>query len=305
MSHFDAVGFGALNVDRLYRVSKIAGEDEESFITNHTVACGGSAANTICGLARLGLKTGFIGRVADDPEGQLLMDDFTNEGVDTEGTTIVKGEQSGTVIGFVDNQGQRALYVYPGVNDGIEFEEININYVENTRILHLTSFVGEKSFRSQQELVDQLPDKVCVTIDPGMIYAQKGLPALKPLIERALVVLPNEVEVQLLTGKRYEAGAEKLIGLGARIVGVKLGERGCFVTDGDVRVHIPPYQVEVNDTTGAGDAWNTGFLFGLLTKKSLQQCGRLGNFAASRCILEAGARNGLPHLSDLPEPPAT
>jgi ribokinase len=133
-----------------------------------------------------------------------------------------------------------------------------------------------------------------------MIYARKGLSALKPIIQRALAVLPNEGELQLLTGKKCEAGARKLIGLGAKTVGVKLGERGCFITDGRARFCIAPYQVKVCDTTGAGDAWNTGFLFGLLTGKSLRHCGRLGNFAASRCIANAGARNGMPRLSDLP-----
>jgi ribokinase len=302
---FDVIGFGALNVDRLYRVNRIAATDEESFITSHTETCGGSAANTIFGLARLELKAGFIGRVADDREGQLLIDDFRSGGVDIEGVTIAVEGKSGTVIGFVDTRGERALYVYPGVNDEIGPEEVNSDYAEKAKLLHLSSFVGEQSFRSQRELVQQLPARVSVTLDPGMIYAQKGLAALKPIIQRSHAVLPNEAELQLLTGQGFEAGAERLIGLGARIVGVKLGLRGCYVTDGRARFHIPPYQAKAHDTTGAGDAWNTGFLFGLLTGKSLDHCGKLGNLVASKCIAYSGARREMPRRSDLAQLSAT
>ena len=76
MTKFDVIGFGALNVDTLLKVDKIAGAEEESFIRDYTEACGGSAANTIVGLARLGCKVGFIGKVADDHEGNLQIDCF-------------------------------------------------------------------------------------------------------------------------------------------------------------------------------------------------------------------------------------
>ena len=69
----DVVGFGALNIDKLYQVNRIAHEDEEAYITGFSESCGGSAANTIIGLARLGVKTGFIGKVATDREGTLLL----------------------------------------------------------------------------------------------------------------------------------------------------------------------------------------------------------------------------------------
>ncbi|MCW4055905.1 MAG: PfkB family carbohydrate kinase, partial [Candidatus Bathyarchaeota archaeon] len=95
MSDFDAVGFGALNVDRLYMVDKIAEAEDESFVTEYKESCGGSAANTMVGLARLGLKVGFAGKVADDYEGRLLLDDFRKENVDTHGIVAVKNGPSG------------------------------------------------------------------------------------------------------------------------------------------------------------------------------------------------------------------
>ena len=85
---FDVICFGALNTDRLYRVNRIAREDEESYITDFKEAPGGSAANTAVGLARLGLKVGYIGKVSDDREGKLLMKDFEKEGVNTDGIVV-------------------------------------------------------------------------------------------------------------------------------------------------------------------------------------------------------------------------
>ncbi|HUU86838.1 MAG TPA: PfkB family carbohydrate kinase, partial [Candidatus Glassbacteria bacterium] len=82
---FDVVGFGALNVDKLYKVNKLAKAEEESFIETYTEACGGSAANTIIGLARLGFKTGFVGKIGCDRESKLILLDFCSEGVDTKG----------------------------------------------------------------------------------------------------------------------------------------------------------------------------------------------------------------------------
>ncbi|MEN6574283.1 PfkB family carbohydrate kinase, partial [Methanobacterium aggregans] len=83
--NLDVVGFGALNLDKLYRVNKIAGRDEEAYITGLTESCGGSAANTIVGLSRLGLKAGFIGKVAGDREGEILLQNLQNEDVNTDG----------------------------------------------------------------------------------------------------------------------------------------------------------------------------------------------------------------------------
>jgi len=300
MTRFDAVGFGALNVDKLFKVNKIAWAEEESFIIDCEEACGGSAANTIAGLTRLGCKVGFLGKVAEDREGKMLVEDFRREGVDTNGIIHAKHGRSGTVMGFVDEKGERALYVDPGVNDAIEFSEINKEYAFQTRFLHLTSFVGKKSFETQKKLIEELPKNVKLSLDPGELYARRGLFALEPMIKRTFVLMPNLNELELLTKTAdYRESAEVLIGKGVEMVAVKLGSKGCYVTDGRKSHFIEAFKVKVVDTTGAGDAFGAGFLYGLISSKSLYECGRLGNFVASRCIMKMGARTGLPHLEDL------
>jgi ribokinase len=300
MTRFDVIGFGALNVDTLLKVDKLAGAEEESFIQDCTEACGGSAANTMVGLARLGCKVGFVGKVADDHEGKLQIDCFKTEGVDTDGIIRAKKGKSGVCLGFVDKKGARALYINSGVNDTIEFRELKPAYVSQTQFLHLSSFVGEKSFRTQKKLMSFLPDSVKISFDPGSLYAQKGFAAIEPIIQNSTVMMPNAMELELLTGQtEIPKGAAMLIDMGVEIVAVKLGSKGCYVTNGEEKKTIQPFKVPVVDTTGAGDAFNAGFLCGLLHDKTLAECGRLGNYVASRCVMKMGARDGLPCEKDL------
>ncbi|MCD6089278.1 carbohydrate kinase family protein [Candidatus Bathyarchaeota archaeon] len=295
----DVICFGALNVDKLYKVDRIASADEESEILDFKEAPGGSAANTAVGLARLGVKTGFIGKVARDREGEMLIRSFIEEGVNTDGIVVAPHGRSGVVIGFVDKAGERALYVDPGVNDSLSLQEIDLDYASQADLLHLSSFVSEASFKVQKEVVRALPD-IPVTIDPGMIYARKGLSELKPMIKKCLVFFPNEHEIRILTGKNYIEGSQILLKEGVKIVAVKLGSRGCYVTDGKEQHMIEPFKVKVVDSTGAGDAFCAGFIYGLIKNMTLRECGILGNFVASRTLMKMGARNGLPRRDDLP-----
>jgi len=90
-----------------------------------------------------------------------------------------------------------------------------------------------------------------------------------------------------------------MVGKGVKMVAVKLGGDGCYVTDGRERHLIEAFKVKVVDTTGAGDAFCAGFLYGLVNDKRLYECGKLGNFVASRCVMKMGARAGLPFAKDL------
>lgn len=287
-------------MDKLFKVSKFAKAEEEIFVEDYAEACGGSAANTVVGIARLGCKSGYIGKVGYDREGEMLIKDFCDEGVNTDGVIRAEEGESGSVLGFVDKKGARALYINPGVNDTIKLDEVNPRYASQAQFLHLTSFVGEQSFQTQKKLLDIIADNVKVSFDPGALYARKSFLNLEPIIRRAYILMPNAIELELLTGEiDYRKGADVIIGKGVKIVAVKLGGEGCYVTDGQERHLISPFKVEVVDTTGAGDAFCAGFLYGLVNNRSLFECSRLGNFVASRCIMKMGARTGLPFSKDL------
>ena len=289
----DVVGIGALNYDRLFKVSKIACSDEEEFIKSFSEECGGSAANTIVGLARLGLKTGFIGNVGNDYEGKKILECFIKEGVDVSKIKTKKGK-SGVVFGFVDESGERALYVYPGVNDYLSIDDEEIEYINKAKIVHMSSFVGENSYKEQKKLVNKIKAKI--SFAPGMLYAKKGIEEIKAIIEKSFVVFLNRKEVEVLTGLDYIKGSKLLLETGAKIVVVTLGREGCII-NGDIRVK--GFETKVVDTTGAGDAFATGFLYGLIKGYSLKKCGLIGNKIASLCIAKVGARKGLPREEDI------
>jgi len=114
----DVIGFGALNLDKVYRVNRIPGIEDEVFVKDVEVHPGGSAANTIVGLSRLGMKTGYIGKVGKDEDGKFLLEDLKREGVDTH-NVIVEDGRTGNALILVDDNGNRAIIVDPGVNDTI------------------------------------------------------------------------------------------------------------------------------------------------------------------------------------------
>lgn len=301
MKKLDVIGFGALNVDKLYNVNKITHEDEEAFITDFSQFCGGSAANTIIGLSRLGMKTGFIGKISRDPEGNLLLKNLKKENVNTDGIIIEEKGRSGNVLGFVDKKGQRALYVDPGVNDSIDISEVKLEYIESSKVLHLTSFVGN-SVKAQEGVLDRIGDDITVSLDPGRIYAERGTDFLKNILNRTDIMLINEEELKYLTGNKYktfEERAKVLEEYNIDTVVVKIGEKGSYIKDHDEYHYIKPYDVNCKDTTGAGDAFNAGFLFGLIKGKKIRESGEIGNYVASCCIQELGSTKGLPDLSGL------
>jgi len=308
---FDAIGFGALNMDKLFQVNRIAYNDEESYITGSSESFGGSAANTIVGLSRLGMKTGYIGKIGPDREGSLLYNNLKNENINTKGVIIATNGKSGSVNGYVDIEGQRALYVDAGVNDCIEKNEVNKEYIDSTKVFHITSFVGnshEKSINTQKNILNEISSKVSVSFDPGRLYIERGIKFLDKYFTHTDILLINQAELNLLTLEetnpkeitKIELNTNKIQEeYGIKIIAVKMGDKGSFVSNYNESHYINAFNVPCVDTTGAGDAFNAGFLYGYITGESLKQSAIEGNYIASRCITEKGATDGLPDISKL------
>lgn len=295
------IGFGALNMDKIALVDKIPSADEEGFVLSVEWHPGGSAANTIVGLSRLGIRTGFIGRVGNDPEGSAMLKDLGTEGVETGGIRSCQG-RSGAGLSFVDKRGQRALLIDPGVNDTVSCQDIDQAYLGGFELLHMTSFVCKSTDLSlQTQLAVAKDTEMPLSLDPGQLYAERGLRILRPIVEKCMVVLPNERELRLMTGLGPEEGAKKLLRMGAKRVAVKMGLKGCYVTDGRTKDRIRAYGGRGVDTTGAGDAFNAGFIFGMLAGMDLAECGSIGTKVAWFCVQKVGARAGLPTRRQLDE----
>ena len=296
----EVIGFGALNVDKLYSVENIVSKDEESFIKSETDTPGGSAANTIIGLSRLGCSTSIIGKIAEDEDGDLIEYNLAVNGVYSNNLIYSEEGSTGKCMGFVDKNGERCLYIDPGVNDEIKIDEINPINIMRCKIMHYTSFVGD-SFNAQIELLDKLNDDTLLSFDPGMLYVQKGFDQLKPILDRTDILLINESELRLLCNNNESLLKELTIpflDLGIRTVVVKQGSEGVFAISNDEECHVDAFECEVVDTTGAGDSFNSGFLYSYLKGFDLEKSCKIGNWVASKSI-EGFGMEKFPSLKDL------
>lgn len=312
MNNIDVIGLGALNTDHIYRVERIL-EDGEAVVDDVGIFPGGSAANTIYGLAKLGIKTGFIGVVADDDDGKLLIQDFKKVITDTSQIIIKKGEKTGSTLCLSDKLGRRSIYVVPGANNLLNAEDINLTYIEQAVILYISSFAGSWQFQLLLDLASELTPSAKFCFSPGELYARKGLKALSPLLGRTHILFINQGEIRNLTGRDFKAGAEICLEQGCQVVVVTLGEGKrltgsektgavCYIRDINNEYTVESAsrtEISIADTTGAGDAFATGFLYGLLNGKALDECALLGDIVAQFCIAQLGARQGLPTTTQL------
>lgn len=317
----DIIGFGALNVDLSYEISnefatgiqlRSGKEQEGSNVGSLTQLLsqlesekllaksgGGSAANTIVALSRMGFETGYLGKIGQDEEGDFLLS--TLENVDV--SHVIRGRgRSGRVLALqTQDQKDRSLLVFPEENDTIDPSDINPDFVNSAKIVHLTSFVGDRSFNAQVKTLDRINPNVMVSFDGGELYARRGLDQMTPILERAHIIFPSQEEVAILTRKNYKEGAKALLYLGAEIVVVKLSKEGCYVLTKNQEFHSEPFPADpdhIKDTIGAGDVFAAGFLAGILKHKSLTESARFANRVAAKSIQGFG-RETYPTQSDL------
>ncbi|MBR0471546.1 MAG: carbohydrate kinase family protein [Methanosphaera sp.] len=299
---FDIIGWGALNIDRLCQVNEFAPTDGETFIYNETKSCGGSASNTIIGMAKLGLNTGYIGKIGTDSNGKMMKNYLETNNVNTDHLIESEGE-TGEVIGFVDDEGNRKLYVTPKINDKISNKDIKRDYLLNTKVLHLTSFVGlnpeDPSINTQFELLDELDSKIKISFDPGMLYVNKGKEFMDKLIFYTDILLINETELLLATGETEFKKAVEQVAPKVEILVVKRSTKGSFIKKQDEEYNIKIFEVNAVDTTGAGDAYNAGFLYGYINDYSLEESGIIGSYMAAQSTTQTGATEAIPYIKDI------
>ena len=309
MHNIEVVGLGSLNIDYLYKVERIL-DDGETLVKSSESSPGGSAANTIYGLAKLGVNAGFTGVIGDDAEGKILLHDFQKVGVDVSQIKVKPGAKTGSVLCLSDRLGRRSLYVIPGANNLLTIEDLELDYMKQARMLHLSSFADDRQFKVSLEVIDRLDSSVKVSFAPGALYTAKGLKALTPILKRTCVLFINQNEIRQLAGADVIVGTESCLNQGCHIVAVTLGKGSilrkttavCYIRDADNEYVIESDSqniVSEVDTTGAGDAFAAGFLYGLLNGKGFEECGRLGGLVAQFSITKMGARQGLPTLAEL------
>lgn len=300
---FDIIGWGALNVDRLCKVNEFAPDDGETFIYEETKTCGGSASNTIIATSKLGLNVGYIGKIGKDSNGRMMKDYLEENNVDTRHLILDEDDETGEVIGFIDKTGNRKLYVTPKVNDRIYNEDINRQYINDTKILHLTSFVGlnpdDPSINTQFELLDEISSDVTISFDPGMLYVSRGKEFMDRLIDLTDILLINENELLMATGLDDFDEAVEEVSSKVDILVVKRSTKGSFIKKDDEEYEVGIFNVDTVDTTGAGDAYNAGFLYGITNNYTLKESAILASYIAAASTTKTGATEAIPTIDEI------
>jgi ribokinase len=317
----DVIGIGALNLDLMYEVESLAGLREEGWPLHagretslapgefkrllkavedrgalRFRSGGGSAANTVVALARMGFQTGFVGRLGADAAGAFILSQM--QGV--EPTQIRTGGSSGVCLVVLDRSRDRALVVQPNANDDLSLADLTIPYLSEGRYIHLSAFVGDTPFDAQKRLMSVLPPQVKVSLDPGELYARRGRAAILPLIERSSILFTTAHEICLLVGADdYRAASREIATLGPEIVVCKRGEEGTYLFSLEGEQEFRPQgKTEVVDNTGAGDVFNAGFLAGLLLDKPLANCLAFAHAMAAKSLGGYG-RERYPEMGDI------
>jgi len=279
------LGIGALNVDYIFSVEELV-IDGETAVLEFYKSPGGSAVNTITLLRQLGIPTVCFGVLGDDEDGEFFQNCLARKEVELK-IKKVHGF-TGRAFIFVDRLGRRSIYVMPGVN--LRLEEIDYPSLERFDFnwVHATSLVGERAFKKQFEWLLSLPDEIKISFSPGNLYSKLGLKTLEPLLKKTYVLFLNRDEIFMLAGKKstvkFKEALERLHDTGVRLIAVTLGKKGALISDGRKVIKAPSMAEKVIDTTGAGDAFSAGVLYGLIKNLEPEECLRLGNYLAGKVV---------------------
>lgn len=292
-SEFDVICFGDINVDYIGRMDRIPNIDEELPIYNLEKFCGGAATNVAVALARLDKKTGYMGSIGDDSNGKELLERLQNEGVDVSRVNKKEGYLSGTVFAIIDNDGERRLLSYLGANLQTKKEDFDKEYISKTKILHMSN-----------PLLSVVPtllsyareNNLMISFDPGTLISSKGLKEIEYIIKETDILFLNRVEYNDLV-KNSEKGLDEFLELGCKMVVYKKGKEGSLLkTANGKEINSPGFNVEVVDTTGAGDAFAGGFLTAYLNELELKDIMEFANAVAAISVTSKGAKEALPTL---------
>lgn len=252
---------------------------------------GGSSANTVAGVACLGGRGVFIGKVGEDEYG-----DFYTRESEKVGVLTRLGRHSamtGNAITLITPDSERTFAVHLGAALSISPDDVTEEDIGHSRILHLEGFLLELEMKkaSMRALETAKANNVMISVDfsdPALIV--RNLDEFRRIAREFVdVCFVNETEARALTGKNPEEALEELSRV-CSIAVVKLGSGGSIIGASN-RVHrIAPYSVEVVNTNGAGDMYAAGMLMGIARDLPVERSGKIASYAASRVVAQVGAR---------------
>jgi sugar/nucleoside kinase (ribokinase family) len=256
---------------------------------NRTLASGGSAANTIHGLSLLGVQSGFIGSIGMDETGDFFENDLKNAGV----RTHLKRYPSptGTAIALITPDSERTFATHLGAAVELNAEDLNASDFTGYDILYLEGYLIYNKPLVEAACRIAKANKMKIALDLSSYnVVEAKLTDFKELVTNFVdIIFANEEEAKAFTGLDPETAVFRLSELCETAV-VKVGSQGSWLKRGEEVIKIGTIQADCKDTTGAGDLYASGFLYGVATGDSLENCGLYGAILSGKVIEIPGAR---------------
>lgn len=295
----DVVVLGEILIDFI-AISPSKPEEVEGFLKKP----GGAPANFSVALSRLGVPTLLISKLGNDAFGKFLLNVLRNEGVDVSAISLCP-QRTGLAFVFLEESGERSFLFY---------RENSADFAITERDIKRKFFTGAKFFHTgtaplaRPHCERALFKAVSIARDLGLRVSldpnfRKDCPVKRKSMDRLLrmsdVIMLTEDEAKILTGRRNLDRALDDLLKHAELVALKMGEKGCKMATEDRVVEIPAFKVTPVDTTGAGDGYDAGVIYGLLHGWDLERIGRFANAIGALVTTKKGAMTALPTLEEV------
>lgn len=265
-------------------------------MTNRTVASGGSAANTIAGFASFGGSAAFIGRVADDELGANFKHDMETLGITCATTSVQDGPSTGRCYIFVTPDAERSMNTYLGASVDLNEKDIDEKLIKQSEIIYLEGYLFDKepaknAYFQASQIAANAGKQVALTLSDTFCVERHRNDFIELIHSQVDILFANEHEIAALYPDLSEEEIMVEVQQNVGITAITRGEKGATIVSGRDVLDIPTVQVKnIVDTTGAGDQFAAGFLYGLSSNKTLSECANIGHLAAGEVISHMGPR---------------
>lgn len=257
---------------------------------------GGSAANTVAGMAALGSRAAYIGKVADDQLGDIFAHDIRAIGVTYDTPRLTEGLSTARSLIFVTPDAQRTMQTFLGATTQLGPEDVNMEYITSSKVLYLEGYLwdqprAKKAMRDAAVKAHEAGVKVALTLSDGFCVARYRDEFLDLAENHVDILFANESEILSLYQVEQFDHALQEVRAHCEIAALTRSEKGSVVVNGS-EVHVIDAEkgVKVVDTTGAGDQYAAGFLYAYTHGYDLAICGKLGGIMAAEVIGHLGPR---------------
>jgi len=257
---------------------------------------GGSAANTMAGFASFGGKGGFIGKVAADDLGKIYQHDMRAQGVDFSTQALIAGAKTGRCLILVSPDAHRTMNTFLGASVELGPDDIDRDLIASAQVTYLEGYLFDKERAKQAfilaaETAHEAGHRVALTLSDPFCVDRHRSDFLRLVENHVDILFANEDEIKSLYMQEAFEDAISAVSQNVEIAVITRSEKGAVVLSGGRRIDIPAAPVaKVVDTTGAGDQFAAGFLYGFTEGKDLETCGKLGALAAAEVISHMGPR---------------